>query len=150
MYPQPVSWSRQTFSGEMWEKPGKICSSVHKQLWPYVLPDVPIEKSSSHRPEVHFINLVKRIQRIKKKKKKLTQDWGQRADGLAGCRAVHAETAKNGDKTERKASSESGTGSQVRLEIGGPAWKQVMVYRWKLTSAQFLPRWSDLPSNLET
>lgn len=49
-------------------KPRKICSSAHNQLWPYVLPTIPIEKSSLYPPEVHSINLVKRIQRIKKKK----------------------------------------------------------------------------------
>lgn len=49
-------------------KPRKICSSAYNQLWPYVLPTIPIEKSSLYPPEVHSINLVKRIQRIKKKK----------------------------------------------------------------------------------
>lgn len=68
VYSQPVGWSCQTFSGELSKKPGKICSSAHTQLWPYVLPAIPIEKSSLYPPEVHSINLVKRIQRLKKKK----------------------------------------------------------------------------------
>lgn len=105
-------------------KPRKICSSAHNQLWPYVLPTIPIEKSSLYPPEVHSINLVKRIQRIKKKK--LTQDWGQRADGLTGCQLVHAERTKNRDKIERRASFGSGAGSQVRAEVRGQMWKQII------------------------
>lgn len=149
MYSQPVGWSCQTLSGEMWEKPGKICSSVHKQLWPSVLPARPIEKSSLYRPEVHFINLVKRIQRIKKKKRNWhkTEDREQMASQAV--RPSMQRQQRTGTRWRERLHLR-GAGSQTRPEIGGQVWKQMMVYRWKLTSASFLLRWSDLPSSLET
>lgn len=100
--------------------------SAHKHLRPYVVPAILIEKSSLYPPEVHSINLVKRIQRIRKKttdtRRRTESRWPHRLSARP-----RGEVEKRGRDRERKASSERGAGSQVRAEIRGQVRKQIIL-----------------------